>query len=797
VRTLVRVSLVLLTASLVFGWPVEPTLQAQPTKDLTPAEARAIAKEAYVYGFPLVDSYRIQYSYFVDESGPEYKAPWNTLFNNARVYTPEDKAIQTPNSDTPYSYVGADLRAEPLVFTVPAVENGRYYSIQFIDAYTHNFAYVGSRATGNGPGSFLLAGPGWKGNKPEGIKDVLRSETEFVFAFYRTQLFGPADIENVKTVQAGYAVQPLSSFLGEPAPAPAPPIDFIEPLTPEQQRTSPELFTILNFVLRFCPTHPSETELMARFARLGIGAGGTFDAAMSSPELRNAVEAGIADAWQAIAEQQKLIDGGNLTSGDLVGTREHLKNNYLYRMAAARGGIYGNSKEEAMYPAYLVDASGRKLDGSAKYALRFAPGGLPPANAFWSLTMYSLPERYLVANPLDRYLINSPMLPDLIRDADGSITLHVQHESPGEERESNWLPAPKGPFIMAMRLYWPKEEALTGRWTAPPLERVQSEAPLGGAVPVTVENFVRAESDMYFANALSLTGGLARLHHGRDVASPEHQNVIRTNRDTFYSVAVVDLDAGPVTITLPEGAGRFMSMEVINQDHYVPAVVYGAGRYTYAKEQVGTRYVMFGVRTLVDPDDPEDIEKVHALQDAMRIEQRGGPGRFEVPAWDAAGRTKVREALVVLAGTIPDTKRMFGAKGQVDPLRHLLGTATGWGGNPEQDAMYLTVVPPRNDGETIHRLTVENVPVDGFWSITVYNAEGYLETNPYQAYSLNNITAEESPDGSIAVQFGGCDGRTPNCLPIMTGWNYWVRLYRPRKEILDGTWQFPEAQPVN
>ena len=214
-------------------------------ENLMPEEAREIAKEAPIYGFPMVDSYRIQYSYFVDKGGPEFKAPWNTLFNNARVYTPDDKAIQTPNSDTPYSYVGADLRAEPLVLTVPQVEEGRYYSLQFIDMYTFNFAYVGSRATGNEAGNFLLAGPNWKGETPPSIKAVIRSETDFVFVLYRTQLYNPDDIENVKKVQAGYTVQPLSAFLGEPAPPPAPKVEFIKPLTPDEERTFSQVLRCL------------------------------------------------------------------------------------------------------------------------------------------------------------------------------------------------------------------------------------------------------------------------------------------------------------------------------------------------------------------------------------------------------------------------------------------------------------------------------------------------------------------------------------------------------------------------
>jgi hypothetical protein len=277
---------------------VEPAL-AQET--FTPAEARAIAKEAYIYGFPMVDNYRVEYFYFVDASGPEFKATWNHIDNTARVYTPDDKAIQTPNSDTPYSQLGIDLRAEPIVITVPVIEKNRYFSVQLIDYYTFNFDYIGSRTTGNDGGNFLVAGPNWKGEKPKGITRVFQSETELGFALYRTQLFNPSDIENVKRIQAGYKVQTLSQFLGTPAPNPAPVIDFIKPLTREQQRTSPEFFNILNFTLQFCPTVPSEKELRARFAKLGIAPGKTFDAARLTPEVRQAVTDGMADAWKEFA----------------------------------------------------------------------------------------------------------------------------------------------------------------------------------------------------------------------------------------------------------------------------------------------------------------------------------------------------------------------------------------------------------------------------------------------------------------------------------------------------------------
>ena len=426
--------------------------------DITPAEARAIAKEAYTYGYPMVDSYRILNAYFVNRENPEYKTTWNQILNIPRVYTPDDKAVQTPNSDTPYSMVGMDLRAEPIVLTVPPIEKNRYFSIQLIDLYTHNFGYIGSRATGNEGGSFLIAGPGWKGQAPKGVKKVIRSETDLVLAVYRTQLFNPGDLDNVKKVQAGYKAQPLSAFLGQPAPQAAPAIDFVKPLTPDTQKTSLEFFNILNFALQFCPTNPSEEELMARFAKIGVGAGKTFDASKLSPDMKKAIEAGMADAWAEQAALKKRIDAKELTSGDMFGTREYLKNNYAYRMAGAVIGIYANSKEEAMYPAYTVDSEGQALDAAKnRYIMRFEPGQLPPVNAFWSLTMYELPASLLTANPLNRYLLNSPMLPQFKRDADGGLTLIIQNESPGKDKEANWLPAPKGPFSMIMRLYWPKK----------------------------------------------------------------------------------------------------------------------------------------------------------------------------------------------------------------------------------------------------------------------------------------------------------------------------------------------------
>lgn len=439
----------------------------QPNAAPTPETVRQIAKEAYIYGFPMVDSYRIQHAYFVDKANPQYKGEWNQPHSIARVFTPEDTTIQTPNSDTPYTMLGADLRAEPLVLTVPPIEAGRYYSLQFIDSYTYNFAYVGSRTTGNGGGKYLLAGPSWKGDKPAGITDVIRSDTDFALVIYRTQLFDPDDIDNVKKIQAGYTVEPLTVFAKQPA-ATAPAVDFIAPLSPDEQKTSPKFFQILNFILKYAPEVPSEKDLRARFATIGIAPDGDFDPATMSKETLQAVQDGMADAWTEVnAFKKDKLDTGQVTSADLFGTREALKDNYLYRMAAAVLGIYGNTAQEAIYPVLAVDTTGAPLTGAGNYTVRFAPGQLPPVNSFWSATMYKMPQSLLVANPINRYLINSPMLPGLAKDADGGVTIYVQHQSPGPEKEANWLPAPEGPFQMILRLYWPKEEALDGTWHAP------------------------------------------------------------------------------------------------------------------------------------------------------------------------------------------------------------------------------------------------------------------------------------------------------------------------------------------
>ena len=446
---------------------------------LTSKEAQQIAKEAYVYGFPLVLNYKTMYDYAVDKKSPEYKGDFNKLACVARVFTPEDKTIITPNSDTPYCMTWVDLRAEPVVFTIPEIEKDRFYEVQLIDLYTHNFAYISTVATGNVPGKYLLAGPDWKGEVPQGITKVIPSETQFIFSIHRTQLFSPGDIENVKKIQDAYRVEPLSTFLGTKAPSAAAAINF--PEWKEGAEFTAQSFDYLDFMLTLVKTPQEEQALVERFAKIGlVDDEGKFDIKKFSPEIQKALEEGAKESFAEMEEFVKEHTSDPLASAKIFGTRAFLnksaKENYklddlfMIRAVAAYRGIYGNSGEEAIYPTYMADAQGTPLDASlSSYTLTFKKGEFPPVTAFWSLTMYDGKTQLLIDNPLNRYLLNSPMMEQFVVSEDGSLTLYVQKESPGKDLESNWLPAPDGPFYAVLRLYGPRSEALEGKWVAPAL----------------------------------------------------------------------------------------------------------------------------------------------------------------------------------------------------------------------------------------------------------------------------------------------------------------------------------------
>jgi hypothetical protein len=455
-------------------------VQAQTTTDRPGFfQAKDIAEAGYIYGLPIVMNYAVMYDYAVARNSGQFKAPFNEIKNEARVYTYKDTAIVTPNSDTPYSLLWLDLRAEPMVLSVPAVEKSRYYAVQLEDGNTFNYGYIGSRTTGSDAGDYMIVGPDWKGATPPGIKKVFRSTTQFSLAGYRTQLFNPADMPNVVKVQAGYKAQPLSAYLKQPAP-PAPPEVNFPKVNKEMVKTN--FFEYLDFALQFAPPGPEEIEIRDKLARIGVGPGKTF--AFKDLSLEHKLEIGLGmkegerKVDEAVTDAGKAINGWRVSS--FFGDRAFFNGDWLLRAAGAKAGIYGNDAVEATYPMAKTLADGQPLDGSkANYTLTFTKDQFPPVNAFWSVTMYDGKSQLLIENPINRYLINSPMLPNLRKNADGSLTLYIQKDSPGKDKESNWLPAPDGPIYLVMRLYSPKREAPSilppgeGTWNPPAVQREQ------------------------------------------------------------------------------------------------------------------------------------------------------------------------------------------------------------------------------------------------------------------------------------------------------------------------------------
>ena len=444
---------------------------AESSTSLSPAEARQIAKEAYVYGFPMAANYRTMYKQAIDTTNRDYRGPFNTINSSKSVATPEDKFVVTPNSDTPYSYLWMDLRAEPIIVNMPRIEANRYYTGQMVDLYTYNFAYLGTRAYGNDGGTFMIVDPGWNGPTPPGIKDVIHSETEFAYLLFRTQLFNAADLPKVNKIQSGYHVQLLSEFLHQPPPPAAPAVNWPQPA--DIATPSPDIFPIVNFVFQYSPANPSEKEFLTRFAKINVGPGQTFSFSSFSPEIQQAINDGIKDANADLETVMKKINTDQVSSGDMFGTRDFLKDNYLYRFAGAKLGLYGNSKQDAIYFGYFADANQQPLDASkSNYELHFAKGDLPPTKAFWSLTMYDGKTQLLVPNPLKRYLLNSTTLKSYKYGPDGSLTLYLSHDNPGPAKQSNWLPAPNGPFYAVLRDYLPGESVVDGTWKKPQMQPV-------------------------------------------------------------------------------------------------------------------------------------------------------------------------------------------------------------------------------------------------------------------------------------------------------------------------------------
>jgi hypothetical protein len=434
---------------------------AQTSAAVTPAEAKVIAKEAWLYAYAPIQGYQTLYNQTQNKDFPGYVGGFNRFRHYSRSATPADKDIVTPNNDTPYSWAWLDLRAEPIVLSLPAVPAPRYYVNQWFDLYTHNFAYTGVRSTGREAGNYLFVGPRWKGAVPKGITKVFRSETDFIGTLTRTQLAGPDDVPAMQAVQAQYKLVPLSQFIGKPTPKSAPTVSW--PAWDAQKAEGIGFIAYLNALLPFMPTVPSEKGTLARFAKIGISPGKAFDPAKFDPATRSAIDQGIADASKQLNE----FALARTDSKAYFGTREFLGADYVMnRAAGAKLGIYANSKDEAVYVAYQTAPDGKMLDGSKKWMLRFEPGQLPPVTLFWSITMYKLPERWLVENPINRYSIGDGTA-GLKQGPDGSLEIYLQNDNPGPAQASNWLPTPNGPFFLASRYYGPKQPLIDGTWKGP------------------------------------------------------------------------------------------------------------------------------------------------------------------------------------------------------------------------------------------------------------------------------------------------------------------------------------------
>lgn len=448
---------------------------------LNTEEAREIAKEAYVYGLPLVLNYKTFYANAINKNSGDYKGEINHMSCEARLYTPEDKAIVTVNSDTPYCMYWSDVRTEPVVVSVPDIDPSRYYSFQFIDLYTHNFAYVGSLTTGSKAGKYLIALEGWKGDVPDGITEVIRTETGIFFTIVRTQLMDAKDLDNVKTIQNEFKQETLSSYLGKEPKANK--NTDVYPEWVEGSQFTEASFTYLDAVLKLIKNPiASEKPLFEKLAKLGIGTKNGYDFNRFSPEIQEAIKQGVKDGFASMEAFIAETNKDPLGSSKIFGTRDFLEksakenyndnNIYLIRAVAAHLGIYGNSALEATYPTFLVDADGNPMNASKNnYTLTFEANSLPPVKAFWSLTMYDGKTQLLVKNTIDRYLINSSMIDDFVKNEDGSLTMYVQKDSPGKALESNWLPAPDGPFYTVLRLYGPTNEVLDGTWITPKMKK--------------------------------------------------------------------------------------------------------------------------------------------------------------------------------------------------------------------------------------------------------------------------------------------------------------------------------------
>jgi hypothetical protein len=432
-------------------------------ESLTPEEARAIAKEAYIFNYPLVMMYRTMWLQAIDPQSKSYSGGFGKWLHLG-TSSPKDTDIVSPNNDSPYSYSWVDTRAEPWVLTMPKIEDSRFYTSQWDDLWGFVLDNPGSVEDGNDGVSVLLASPTWKGDLPKGVKRVIQGDTVFLGTLTRTQLIEPSDLPNVQKIQKQYKLQPLSAFLGKPAPKAAPSIDWMA--WKDGVETTDKFWDYVNFLLPLTVPNPQDQPVLDRMAKIGLGAG----AAKPGADIQAAMQLGMQDAQAELKKGATHITDPSL----FFRSREDLNKDYFNRALGVNVGIFGNVKKVSVYFATAKDDKGELFDGSKhNYAITFTADQIPPAKNFWSFTMYKLPQRWLVDNPINRYSIGSAT-PGLKTAEDGSITIYFQAKSPGKDKESNWLPAPEGPFWPILRTYGPGKSILDKTWKLPTIKRVDS-----------------------------------------------------------------------------------------------------------------------------------------------------------------------------------------------------------------------------------------------------------------------------------------------------------------------------------
>jgi hypothetical protein len=784
------------------GFAQQATSQTFSADELARRTIERRAVEAVIWGMPAVN-----YDLMRQAAIHEAKGAENQIVYWSRLPSWKNQTL-TPNPDAVYLMPFFNMRAGPMVLEIPPAGDEGSITGAIDNVWQVPLEDVGPAGVDKGKGGkFLILPPAYKDKVPKGYI-ALPSETYGGFALLRSIVRGGTDADIAKAVAYGKRAKlyPLTQAANPPTTV------FVDATNVVFDGTIPYDLSYFQSLDRIVQTEPwleRDKAMIDQLKSLGIEKGKPFS---PDPTTKEMLESGAreANAWLdarfetlfsppyfeathwALPASPEVVEG---MSTDFAKPDSYPVDGRAITHSIAFIGIKHLGAGQ-FYLMTLQDKDGKALDEASSY--RLTVPAKAPITQYWSATTYDRATRAFIRG-MERFSLSSQN-PDLQVNCDDSVDLYIGPRNPGD-KETNWIPTSgEGQFEVLFRFYGPEKPLLEKTWKLPDIEKVAAAGekfePTAITCPVTPENFVRAESELNFGNIVK-DGGFGKFNHHREVASIENQTVIRLNRDTLYSAGVFDLDAGPVTITLPNAGKRFMSMQVIDEEQYTPEVDYFAGSHTLTREKIGTRYVLVAVRAQVDPDDPKDLEAVHALQDAVKVDQPGGPGKFQMPQWDQASQKTVRDGLLMLATALPDTKGMFGPRGAVDSVRQLIGAAWAWGGYPEKDALYLNVVPAKNEGNTVYRLNVKDVPVDGFWSISVYNANGYFEPNPQNAYTLNNITAKADADGSISVQFGGCDGKIDNCLPTPPDWNYLVRLYRPRPEILDGTWTFPKPQPAN